>query len=255
MAERSQFWATGTTGDGTVPISQNQTLEWIRDLFTPHTASGPNPVQGILYGVGGNLRSSGSTSPLTVATGAAIIEGFYYKNDAPVNISVPISFMGRTDLIVLRANWATRQVRLALLLGVEGSPSTIPALTQIAGTTWEIAIARLDVTPIAFNVTNLPEAFARPVGSVSLLRQGGSATQWDVTGTTNYLTPQPWIIQTGVRTATGTTLIVTFPAPFAQPPIVIAPGATGIVVASSSFSATVSSAAITQWIAIGPILT
>jgi hypothetical protein len=256
MTERSQFWPTGTTGDGTATINQGQTLEWFRDLFTPHTAAGPNPVQGILYGVLGGLKvtAPGFVSPVSVAAGAAVVEGFYYKNDAPVSIAIPGTPSQRVDLIVLRANWAARTVRLARLAGTDGSP-TPPVLTQVAGTTWEIAIAQATVTPLGIFPSSLNTAIARSPGWVPLLRQGGSATQWGVTGTTNYTPAEAWIIQTGVKTASGTTLIVTYPTPFATSPVVIVSNGVTVTSAVDQFSATVPSGQVTQWIAIGPILT
>jgi hypothetical protein len=256
MAERSQFWPTGTTGDGTLAISQDQTLEWFRDLFTPHTAAGPNPVQGILYGVLGNLKVTPTLpdqSPVSVAAGAAVVEGFYYKNDAPVSIAVPYASVVRGDYIVLRADWSTRQVRLARKAGTEGS-STPPALTQVAGVTWEIAIAQLTVasTRIA-SWANLNTAFAKPAGWPPFLRRGGSATDWSSPGTTNYTPTEAWIMQSGVAAPAGTALNVSFPASFAQRPIVIASSATDVVSNTGSFTATVPSGQITHWLAIGPL--
>jgi len=253
MAERSQFWPTGTTGDGTATINQGQTLEWFRDLFTPHAAAGPNPVQGILYGVLGNLQVTGTTTPVTVAAGAAVVEGFYYKNNAPLTFAIPPSSGIRVDLIVLRANWATRQVRLARLAGTEGSgiPS---ALTQVAGTTWEIAIAQISVLFGTLNVVNFADAFARPSGAISLRRQGGNATDWSALGVTNY-TPPPWIMQTGVIVSVVTTLNITFPTPFAQPPIVLANNTLITGTTTTGFTGTTNTSnQVTQWLAIGPLV-
>jgi hypothetical protein len=256
MAERSQFWPTGTTGDGTTTITQDQALEWLRDLFTPHTAAGPNPVQGILYGVLGSLQVSAGSGVVTVAPGAAVVEGFYYKSDAPVVVSIPSSGGGRTDLIVLRANWATRQVRLARLAGIDGNPAFIPSLTQTAGVTWEIAIAQVLVLFSSTNPSNLSTAFARPIGTSPLWRQGGDATVWSIQGAGSIaIPPSSWGMQTGVLTSTGTALAVTFPTPFAQPPVVIVSnGLVSSSLAGGFIASTNTSNQVTQWLAIGPVV-
>lgn len=53
-------------------------------------------------------------------------------------------------------------------------------------------------------------------------RQGGSATDWDVQGTTNYdVSASAVKIQTGVKQITGDPTVVTFPEAFTQKPIVL----------------------------------
>lgn len=54
-------------------------------------------------------------------------------------------------------------------------------------------------------------------------RQGGSATVWDTTGTTNFdLTSVPAVIQAGSAVTASGVVTITFPVAFAQTPIVIA---------------------------------
>lgn len=145
MAERSQFWNTGTTGDGATTISEAQTIEWFRDVVAPFNSAGPNTSQGILRGVLGELVPSGAATPIAIAAGAAIVEGFYYKNTDVVNFTIPTpNSATRYDRIVLRADHSARTVRLARLEGTEGGGGA-PAITQIAGTTWEIHVAHLTV--------------------------------------------------------------------------------------------------------------
>jgi hypothetical protein len=68
-----------------------------------------------------------------------------YENTASVDFAV-VSPVGdtRIDRIVVRADWAAQTVRLAVLTGDEGGSA--PALTQDAGTTWEIPLAQASVT-------------------------------------------------------------------------------------------------------------
>jgi hypothetical protein len=149
MAERSQFWNTGTTGDGTTTITQAQTTEWANDTFTPRAGTSPNPntSQGVLRGVMNELAVTGTASPVSVAAGAAYVAGFFYKNDAAVSVTIPTPTGNtRIDRIVLRASYGTtRTVRITRIAGTEGSGSP-PALTQTVNTTWDIPLARVSIT-------------------------------------------------------------------------------------------------------------
>src|SRR5690606_38751083 len=103
----------------------------------------PNPSEGVLRGVLAELAVSGTASPVSVAAGAAIVEGFYYKNDTAMSVTVPTpNSATRFDRIILRADHSARTVRIARLEGTEGSGGA-PGLTRIAGTIWEIHIAYL----------------------------------------------------------------------------------------------------------------
>lgn len=149
MAERSQFWDTGTTGDGTTTITQAQTTEWFRDVTTPRSGatSGPSTSQGVFRRVMNELAVSGAASPVSVNSGAATVAGFYYKNDAAVSVAIPTPAANtRIDRIVLRAIYGTtRTVRITRIAGVEGL-GTPPALTQSDGATWDIPLAQVSIT-------------------------------------------------------------------------------------------------------------
>lgn len=167
MAERSQFWNTSTTGDGATTISEAQTIEWFRDVIAPFSSAGPNTTQGILRGVLGELAPSGTATPIAIAAGAAIVEGFYYKNTDVVNFAIPTpNSATRYDRIVLRADHSARTVRLARLEGVEGGGGA-PAVTQIAGTTWEIQVAHLTVLTNGTIIVTDERSFAHFATKVS----------------------------------------------------------------------------------------
>lgn len=146
MAERSQFWSTGTTGDGATTITEAQAIEWFRDIMIPFASAGPNTAQGVLAGVLNELAPSGTSSPIAIAAGAAVVEGYYYKNDASVNVAIPTpAGSTRIDRIVLRAqHGTTRTVRITRIAGTEGAGA--PAITQTAGTTWDIPLAQVSIT-------------------------------------------------------------------------------------------------------------
>jgi predicted phage gp36 major capsid-like protein len=85
---------------------------------------------GIIAGVGGELAVSGTASPLTVASGAAFVNGKFYRNTASVSVAVPTPTSAtRIDRIVLRADYTAQTVRITRLAGTEGSGSP-PPLTQ-----------------------------------------------------------------------------------------------------------------------------
>jgi hypothetical protein len=281
MAEQSIFWPTGTTGDGANPITQTQTLLWMRDLCAAYASAGPHPEQCVLAGVLGELAVGVTDifSPITVASGAAIIEGFYYRNDATINISVlPPSVSTRTDIIALRADWSARTVRVVRIAGTEGAGA--PALTQVAGTTWEVPLARVTITTggtittgtaagydprrrfLHFGSKVAPTQFDpfAVQSALSLVRSGGNASDWATAGTTGYnpvtllpSTPAGWTMKAGVVTAVGTTAGLTFSPQFSGTPIILANKATVATVTNAFATLTTDvSGATVQWLAIGP---
>lgn len=148
MAERSIFWNTGTSGDGTSPISQDFTNQFFGAIFTRGgvTAAAPATAAGVFPGVGNELAVTSGTGQVQVATGMGMDAGFAYVNDSALNIAVPTPVGNtRIDRLVLRANYSARTVRMTRIAGTEGTGSP-PALTQTAGTTWDIPIAAITVT-------------------------------------------------------------------------------------------------------------
>jgi hypothetical protein len=141
MAESSIFWTTGATGDGASPYTQAQVTDWLRRTFL----NAPT-LEGVLAGFSNALAVTGSTSPIAVAAGAAIVYGFPYENTSPVNLAVTTPSIGTTGhRVVLRVNWAAQTVRIVLKSSSDGV-ATPPGLTQTAGTTWEISLATLTIT-------------------------------------------------------------------------------------------------------------
>ena len=157
MAENSILWTTGTSGDGTSTYTQTQTTDAFRDLFVSDNYA----TQGVLVGNGGELAVTGTSTPVAVASGAAVVYGFLYRNTAAVTFAVATPVVGTTaHRIVLRADYSARTVRLAKLSATDGV-NTPPAVTQIANTTWEISIATLSITTGGvITVTMDPNRFA-----------------------------------------------------------------------------------------------
>jgi hypothetical protein len=141
MSEVSRFWTTNNTGDGpTGGYSAANFAQFIRESFMTDLTA-----EGVLRGIGNNLAVSGTSSPVAVNTGAAMVYGFFYSNDGSVNVSVATPTTAtRIDRVVLRVSWAAQTVRIALVAGAEGGIA--PALTQTANTTWEIPLANVSIT-------------------------------------------------------------------------------------------------------------
>ncbi|MCC6602069.1 MAG: hypothetical protein IT327_02605 [Anaerolineae bacterium] len=235
-------WTTGAAGDGATPYTQEQSNNFFRFFDVRNPAS-----EGVALGVLNELAVSGSASPLSVATGAAVCYGRYW-NDSVVSLAVSTPGVGTTGgRVVLRCTWATRQVRLAVKMSANGI-ATPPTLTQTFGTTWEISLATFTITTggaitltddrsfrkatflvdtaaienlavttaklANLNVTT--EKIAEDAvdytkagnGIIQLVsRQGGNAVNWGTAGLSNYLIGAS-IMQTGVAWMKDTAIAV-----------------------------------------------
>ena len=143
MAQLSFPWpgdsGAGGTGD-CGPYSANAFSDWLEKLFTSSSVD-----ESVIPNIGNELAVTGSATPLSVNTGAAIVNGKHYNNSAAVSlaISTPVGAT-RVDRVILRADYAAQTVRLVLLAGAEGGSA--PALTQTDGTTWEASLAQASIT-------------------------------------------------------------------------------------------------------------
>lgn len=140
MAEASLLWETNNTGDG---VSSGYTDDQMFQLFRCFCP--PTNLGGVAPDILNELAVSGSSSPVAVASGQALVYGIPYYNTASVNVAVatPASST-RVDYIVLRASWAAQTVRITRIAGTEGAGA--PSLTQSAGTTWDIPLATVSIT-------------------------------------------------------------------------------------------------------------
>jgi len=140
MAEQSYFWNTSGTGDGAAAgYARDRIAAWLKNVFS-------SGIGGILDRVGNELEVTGSSSPLAVDTGAAIVDGLFYYNTASAAVTVSTPSNGTTGgRVVLRADWSAQTVRIAVVLNTDGV-ADIPALTQNSGTTYEISLATFTIT-------------------------------------------------------------------------------------------------------------
>lgn len=141
MTQSSILWTNNNTGDGiSGGYSQGQLVEMFRALFTNTTNRA-----GVSPEFLNELAVTGVSSPIAVATGAAIAYGFFYINDASENFSIPTpSSATRIDRIVLRTDWTAQTVRLTRIAGSEGGGA--PSITQSAGVTWDMSLAQVSIT-------------------------------------------------------------------------------------------------------------
>lgn len=267
MALTSQLsfpWPNNAVGDGRTYTDAEWSRFW-NDAFL----GGNEASEGVIRG----LAISGTSSPLTVASGSAIVKGVFYNHgvsEAGLTVSTPS--VGTTGgIIVAKLDKTAQTVRVVANRNTDGN-SAIPALTQTT-TVWEIPLATFSIT--TGGVITLTDArgwahFSTKVSTAMLddlavtaakiadgtitsakiqdgtiatgdiandavdytkvgtavpmliKRQGGSATDWNVTGTTNYNTGAVVMKVGSVSVAGGAGLTtVTFDTPFSAIPIVI----------------------------------
>lgn len=92
------------------------------------------------------LAVTGTTSPVSVASGVAWVYGTWYQNDSALNVTVATPVTNpRIDRIILRYSSAAQTVRITRLAGTEAASPTAPALTQNS-TTYEVSLAQARIT-------------------------------------------------------------------------------------------------------------
>lgn len=195
MAETSRPWQ-GRVSQGALgqagPYSSTQWQQVWKTWFGQNNAN-----RGVLRSVDGELAVSASSpadTNVNVASGAGMVQGIWFYNSASLAVPISANASGSTriDVIVLRADYTAQTVRIAV---VQGTPAAgIPALTQSAGSIWEIplayvtlvsgftTIAASDVTDLR-HYANIPSAVGLDVlnNSGSTLEQG-SAVIWLASG-------------------------------------------------------------------------
>lgn len=269
--EKSLFWFTngfaGDIGDGSAPYTQEEVRLHHHAMFAGNVANA-----GVFAGVLNILEVAGVATPLTVDTGRGSVYGFPYWNDASLNVAVATPGVGDTGgRVILRASWVTQTVRAIVVLNADGN-AAIPALTQVANTTWDIPLATFVIdtagniwTDSSTSVAGVTDArvFCRtPLSSVNMdYHQGFSDTDWSAYGTTDFPvnSGSVYTIAGSIITDAFGSATVTFPVAFSAAPLVIASVFGGVdsvvVLACTVNDATIFSnlgSAIVHWLAIGP---
>ena len=139
MAEISLEWSGTLTGDAGPYSDDNWSDRW-RKLFTNDRTT-----QGVLPNYENELEITGAATPISVNTGAALVDGKFYENTTAVTVAIPSPAVStRVDRIVLRKSWVAQTVRITRIEGVEGGVA--PAITQTDGTTWDIPLYQVTIT-------------------------------------------------------------------------------------------------------------
>lgn len=195
MTERSYPWGGTTTGDATLaPYDDDEWSDIWRKLYTMDRT-----VQGVILDYANELvvtNPAGTT--IRMATGAALVDGKFYENDANIDFAGVAPGAGSNYYtLVLRKSFAGQTVR-AVLLGP--SPIAPPAVTQVDGTTWEISIATIEITNLGVvTITPTYENAITPLSDKRIVyaRQGGDPDHWGDYGSTDYY-PRETLKQGGV---------------------------------------------------------
>lgn len=157
MTEVSWFWAGTSPGDATnAPYDDDEFSDVLRKLLQQNRTA-----QGVIEDYENALAvSNPAGTDIRVATGAALVDGKFYENDANDDTTlVAPAVSTRIDRVVLRKDWAAQTVRIAILTGIEGGG--VPALTQTDGTTWEIPLAQVSITTASAITLTDERTFAR----------------------------------------------------------------------------------------------
>lgn len=100
----------------------------------------------VLRGVLNELAVSGTSSPVSIASGCAWVYGAWYQNDASTTLAIPTPATNpRIDRVVLQFGSVAQTVRIARVAGTEAASPTAPALTQTA-TTYQVSLAQVRIT-------------------------------------------------------------------------------------------------------------
>lgn len=111
--------------------------------------------QGVFqHYLNGLAVSAGTGLSVSVATGKAIIQSKWVKNDAAVNltISAASTSYARIDAVVIRLSGSNRTITIAVKDGTPSANPSAPSMTR-AGGTYEMALAYVNVAANATSVT------------------------------------------------------------------------------------------------------
>lgn len=179
MTERSLFWDGEVLGD-CGPYTQLH----LQDYFFRSILNATGD-KGVVRGWRNELEVTGTTSPISVASGGAVVYGMPFDVDVASSfaVSTPASGNSRYDRIVVRRTWATQVVRLARVSGVAAAAApAVPALTQTAFVTWEIPIATLLIDDAGtITVTDARDFLAFPTAYWANIVEAGMYEEGAVT--------------------------------------------------------------------------
>lgn len=159
MAEISRPWDGTSTGDAGPYSAANWQANWAYSMglgggranIGPLLGSGTSPSDGLKV-----TEHTPNAASVDMGIGSALVQGIWYFNSAALNLAIGANASGnpRIDTVVLRADYSLQTVRARVLPGTPAGSPTPPALTQVAGTTWDIPIADIAVANGFVTITN-----------------------------------------------------------------------------------------------------
>lgn len=158
MTEISRVWnGSGGSGDDGSYSATDWSNTWFGLAANGALSNAGDLNRGIIKGVLNDLEVAEQAVPnatVQVKTGEAFVQGIWYKNDVAETMTPAANASGSTryDIIVLRADYTTLKVRLAIRQGTAGAG--LPALQQAAGGVWEIPLAYLELVSGYTTISN-----------------------------------------------------------------------------------------------------
>ena len=103
---------------------------------------------------GGLAVTAGTGLAVNVAAGRAIIQNRWIQNSAAMSLTIAAASetYARKDAVVIRLNWSSRAISIAVKTGTPAASPVAPSMTRNA-TTYEIALAYVNVAANATSVT------------------------------------------------------------------------------------------------------
>ena len=169
MTQRSLFWDGEVLGDcGPYGMAH------VDDQFFRSVLNGTGN-RGVLKNWLNELEVTGTSSPVSIASGGAVVYGGLYENTVATTfaVSTPSSGYSRIDRIVIQRRWSTQVTRVAKVTGTAAlNNPAAPALTQTPDSLYEIPLAQVLITDNGdITITDEREwvTFSTkwPVGSIS----------------------------------------------------------------------------------------
>jgi hypothetical protein len=137
MTQRSLYWTNGLNHGG--PYTQDD----LRLALSFMLSGADGVIVGALDAL--TVYSTGNNN-VRVRSGRALVNGTIYENDAEISFTTASPTVGTTGRrLVLRKDWTAGSVTAAVLSSADGTEA-LPALTQNAGTVWEISLASFTIT-------------------------------------------------------------------------------------------------------------
>ena len=147
MTTQSGYWTTdAATPVGDQVAEYNQAAEKIGNAILAGCSNFEGVAPGFLNALEGTVTGS---ETVQINTGGAVVDGLWFYCSAAESVTIPSATAGNTriDRIVLRADWANFNVSIHRIAGTDSGSPTAPAITQTAGTTYDIMLYQALVDP------------------------------------------------------------------------------------------------------------